>query len=63
MGAGRRARVARFAHTFADVTSGELLVYEDASRRLALALGQGSAAAELGLAAGDEVVVISEPGA
>ncbi len=46
---------AQFARTFADVARGELIVYEDASRRLALAVSHGSAAAELGLGLDDEV--------
>src|SRR3954471_7672434 len=41
---------ARFATTFADVEPGELLVYEDAQRNLALAVNRGSALGELGLA-------------
>ncbi len=57
VGAGR-AHAARFAESFADVATGELFIYEDASRRLALAVARGSAAAELGLAAGDEVAMI-----
>jgi S-adenosyl-L-methionine hydrolase (adenosine-forming) len=40
---------ARFATTFADVAPGELLVYEDAQRNLALAVNRGSALGELGL--------------
>jgi len=40
---------ARFATTFADVEPGELLVYEDAQRHLALAVNRGSALGELGL--------------
>jgi len=47
--------VAQFARTFADVGAGELLVYEDASRTLAVAVSGGDAAARLGLAAGDEL--------
>jgi S-adenosylmethionine hydrolase len=40
---------ARFATTFADVPPGELLLYEDAQRNLALAVNRGSALGELGL--------------
>ena len=43
---GRRAQYAR---TFADVAAGELLLYEDAYRTLALAVNRGSAALHLGL--------------
>jgi hypothetical protein len=50
--AGERTQPAHFARTFADVQAGELLVYEDASRSLAVAVNRGSAASELGLTAG-----------
>ena len=46
---------ATFTGTFADVPPGELLLYEDASRTLALAVNRGDAAAALGLAPGHEV--------
>jgi S-adenosylmethionine hydrolase len=46
-----------FARTFADVGDGELLLYVDSSGSVSLAVNRGSAAAELGLAAGDEVVL------
>lgn len=46
---------AQFARTFADVGPGQLLIYEDAYRRLALAVSHGDAAARLGLAVDDEV--------
>ena len=48
-------RTARYAATFAEVTPGELLIYEDATRMLALAVNRGSAAALLGAGAGDEL--------
>jgi S-adenosylmethionine hydrolase len=38
-----------YAQTFADVKAGELIVYEDAYRVLALAINRGDAAATLGL--------------
>ena len=44
----QRARCTRT--TFADVAPGELLLYEDAYRTLALAVNRGSAAELLGLA-------------
>jgi S-adenosylmethionine hydrolase len=44
-----------FARTFADVAAGELLVYEDAYRRLAVAVSHGNASARLGLVADAEV--------
>jgi S-adenosylmethionine hydrolase len=50
-------RAATFARTFAEVPEGAALVYEDSSRRLALAVNAGSAAEALGLRAGDEVVL------
>jgi S-adenosylmethionine hydrolase len=40
---------------FADVAAGELLVYEDAQRQLALAVNRGSALDALGLARDDEL--------
>jgi len=46
-----------FARTFSDVAPGELVLYEDAYRRLALAVNRGSAAAELGLGADGGVVL------
>jgi S-adenosyl-L-methionine hydrolase (adenosine-forming) len=51
---GRRNRV-QFVRTFADVAPGELLLYEDAQRRLAVAVSHGDAAAQLGLAVDDEL--------
>ena len=52
---GSGSAVAQFARTFADVRPGELLVYEDAYRTLAVAVSSGDAAASLGLAPGDEL--------
>lgn len=46
---------AHYATTFADVPAGQLLLYEDAYRWLALAVNRGSAADLLGLALDDEV--------
>jgi S-adenosylmethionine hydrolase len=43
------------ARTFSDVAAGVLLLYEDASGALALAVNGGDAAALLGVRAGDEV--------
>jgi S-adenosylmethionine hydrolase len=51
---GRRAQYAR---TFADVAEGEVLLYEDANRTLAVAVNRGSAAAQLGLRRDDAVVL------
>lgn len=41
--------VATYAQTFADVSPGELIVYEDAYRTLAVAINRGDAAATLAL--------------
>lgn len=58
---GRAVRIqgepAQFARTFAEVAPGELLLYEDAYRTLALAVNRGSAAQQLGLALDDTVVL------
>ena len=47
--------LAHYARTFTDVPPGELLLYEDAYRTLALAVNRGSAALHLGLALDSEV--------
>jgi hypothetical protein len=52
-----RTHTIRYGSTFADVPAGELLVYEDARRLLALAVNCGSAAELLGAERGDEIVV------
>jgi S-adenosyl-L-methionine hydrolase (adenosine-forming) len=44
-----------YARTFADVSPGDLVVYEDADGQLAVAVNQGSAADRLGLSVGDEL--------
>jgi S-adenosylmethionine hydrolase len=46
---------AHYALTFADVEPDELLVYEDAHRRLAVAVSHGSAATRLGVTIDDEL--------
>ena len=46
---------ARFGRTFADVKPGELILYEDANRSLAIALNRGDAATTLDIGLGDEV--------
>lgn len=56
--AAARTRRAMFTTTFADVPPGELLLYEDASRALALAVNRGDAAAVLGLEPDSEVRLI-----
>jgi S-adenosyl-L-methionine hydrolase (adenosine-forming) len=52
---GERTARAMFTTTFADVPAGELLLYEDSSRTLALAVNRGDAATVLGLELDDEV--------
>jgi hypothetical protein len=54
-----RSHKAAFAHTFADVHAGELILYVDSSGSVALAINGGSAAAKLGIAPGDQVVLRS----
>jgi S-adenosylmethionine hydrolase len=49
------AHAARYVRTFADADAGELLIYEDSARMLAVAVGQGNAAERLGITAGDEL--------
>jgi S-adenosylmethionine hydrolase len=49
------AHAARYVRTFADAQTGELLVYEDSSRMLAVAISHGNAAERLGVAVGDEL--------
>jgi S-adenosylmethionine hydrolase len=56
--AGRQTDAA-FARTYEDVSRGEVLLYEDSSRSLALAVNRGSAAELLGLGRDDEVVLRS----
>ena len=54
MGSGRSQR-ARYARTFAEAGAGELILYEDSSGRLAVAVNGGDAAARLDLADDDEL--------
>jgi S-adenosylmethionine hydrolase len=53
--AGGRTRRATFTSTFADVPAAEMLLYEDASRSLAVAVNRGSAARVLNVTTGSEV--------
>jgi S-adenosyl-L-methionine hydrolase (adenosine-forming) len=55
--AGRAKITVPFGRTFSDVGPGQGIVYEDASRSLALAVNRESAAQLLGLAPDDEVVL------
>jgi S-adenosyl-L-methionine hydrolase (adenosine-forming) len=52
---GGERYLAKYAQTFADVTAGELLVYEDSYRTLAVAINRGDAASTLGLRPDAEV--------
>jgi S-adenosyl-L-methionine hydrolase (adenosine-forming) len=52
---GSERFLAIYTQTFADVKPGELLVYEDAYRMLAVAINRGDAAGTLGLAPDAEV--------
>ena len=45
------------ARTFADAPTGELILYEDSYRNAAVAVARGDAAALLGVAEGDEILV------
>jgi hypothetical protein len=49
-----------YGRAFADVPAGELLVYEDADRQLAVAVNRGSAADRLGVSIGDELRIAPE---
>ena len=53
-GSGRSER-ARYLTTFADADAGELILYEDSYRRLAVAVNQGDAASRLNIAVDDEL--------
>ena len=55
--AGGERYLATYAGTFADVGPGELLVYEDAYRMLAVAINRGDAAGTLGLRPDAEIRV------
>ena len=52
---GRGSEPARYVSTFADAGAGELILYEDSTRRLAVAVNQGDAATRLHLAVDDEL--------
>lgn len=52
---GAGAVQGRYVRAFGDAGAGELLLYEDSYRRLAVAVNQGSAAERLGLAVDDEL--------
>jgi S-adenosylmethionine hydrolase len=52
--ASQSVHQAQYVWTFADVDRGQLLIYEDAYRRLAIAVSHGDAASLLGVSPGDE---------
>jgi S-adenosyl-L-methionine hydrolase (adenosine-forming) len=54
---GGTRHTAVYAATFADVTPGELLIYEDAQQMVSLAVNRGSAAKLLGADQDDELVI------
>jgi S-adenosylmethionine hydrolase len=56
--AGARTRWATFTATFADVPAGEMLLYEDATRSLALAVNRGSASDVLRVGPDDQVRLV-----
>ncbi len=49
------ASIGVYVTTFSEVSRGDVLLYEDAQRRLAVAVSQGDAATRLGLEVGDEL--------
>jgi hypothetical protein len=53
--ASGRSERARYVRTFADAGAGELILYEDSYRRLAVAVNQGDAASRLELLVDDEL--------
>lgn len=53
--AARAAATARYARTFAEVPKGELVIYEDSTGAVALAVNRGSAEARLGVGEDDIV--------
>lgn len=54
--------VGTYARTFSDVEDGELLVFEDSARKLALGFNRGSAVTRLGLHGGDLLRISVERG-
>ena len=58
---GGRSVEAHVVRAFADVAPGDVLLYEDAGRTLAVAVNTGDAAAELVLRPGDEVRIVPDP--
>ena len=55
---GDERYLATFAQTFADVKPGEVIVYEDAYRSLAIAINRGDAAGTMQLGPDSEVVLV-----
>jgi S-adenosylmethionine hydrolase len=46
-----------FARTFGDAQAGDLILYEDSYRKIAIAVSRGDASQLLGVRPGDELVV------
>jgi S-adenosylmethionine hydrolase len=57
---GGASHTAHYVRTFADAEPGRLIVYEDAYRRLALAVSQGDAARRVGISIDDELRIRTE---
>jgi S-adenosylmethionine hydrolase len=57
LASGRDRYFAVAARTFADAGRGDLILYEDSYRNLALAVSRGSAASVLGVDEGSEIVI------
>jgi hypothetical protein len=55
--AGGERYFAVVARTFADARAGDIVLYEDSYRNVAIAINKGSAAALLGLAGGQEIAL------
>jgi S-adenosyl-L-methionine hydrolase (adenosine-forming) len=55
--AGAR-HIATYVATFADVTPGDLLIYEDSQQMVSLAVNRGSAAQQLGADQDDELLIL-----
>ena len=53
-------RMATVAHTFADALEGELILYEDAYERMAIAIAGGNAAEMLSVRPGDGLAIASK---
>jgi hypothetical protein len=59
--ASGETHVGNYALTFSDVADGELLLFEDSTMQLALAVNRGRAADRLGVRAGDQLRISAAP--